>query len=66
MSEYIPILIIDEDDGNFTLDEFLSVIQQHTEHHKDKDIRVRITTETFEDDYHGDIEMGTLEFLVKK
>lgn len=72
MTQYIPILIMDEDDtsnhGALTLQEFLDVIEEHRSNAgvDPEDVFVKITTEEYDDEELGLTEMGTIEFLVKK
>lgn len=75
MTEYIPILILDEDDtpknDSMTLKEFLEIIDQYTKNIKDanpENIYVTIKANEYEDFGGVDpfIYIGEIAFSVKK
>lgn len=73
MSEYIPILIIDEDDTtqveSMSLREFLAEIDAHVNNVEKATLDntfINLRTAMYEDDEFGELSMAEIRFLVKK
>lgn len=70
--QYIPVLILDEDDTPFktsmSLKSFLEEIENHTKNIRadPEDFFVQIGLEEYEDDYGHMMPIGQISFYVKK
>lgn len=70
--QYIPVLILDEDEtpnhDSMTLKSFLEIIDFHINNRgvKPEEVFVKISTENYKDDAGFDIPLGQIEFFEKR